>query len=61
MNTTEVIKFSTDEKHTKLLNFMRAWSKRKQDRQEQVWKDYEDGKFDETFKKLREKKEAKYV
>jgi hypothetical protein len=61
MKNIEVIKYSTDEKHTKLLNFMRAWAKRKQDRQEQVWKDYEEGKYDDTIKKLREKKETKYV
>ena len=56
MNTTQIIKFSTDEKHTKLLNFMRAWSKRKQDRQEQVRKDFKEGKYDVVINKLREKK-----
>jgi hypothetical protein len=61
MKNIEVIKYSTDEKHTKLLNFMRARAKGKQDRQEHVWKNYEEGKYDETIKKLREKKETKYV
>lgn len=42
MKNIQAIKYSTDEKHTKLLNFMRAWAKRKQDRQEQVWEDYEE-------------------
>jgi predicted acetyltransferase len=56
MKNIERIKYSTDEKHTKLLNFMRAWAKRKQDRQEQVWKDYEEGKYDEWLKKLGDNK-----
>ena len=56
MKNIERIKYSTDEKHTKLLNFMRAWAKRKQDRQEQVWKDYEEGKYDEWLKILGDNK-----
>ncbi len=56
MGTVEIIKYSTDEKHQKLLEVLRAWSKRKQERQEQVWKDYEAGKYDETIRELREMK-----
>ena len=58
MDTLQTISHSSNEKHAKTMAFMRAWAKRKQDRQEQIWKDYEEGKYDEWLVKLNQNEKS---
>lgn len=53
MENVETIKLTNSEKHRRVAATLHAWTKRKEERQKQVWKDFEDGKYDETIKRLR--------
>ena len=56
MKTIEIVKFSPSQNHTKLVNFMRDWSKRKEEKTEQKRADYKTGKYNEIINRLRTKK-----